>query len=69
VAFASSQSGFAGLFAVELATERAGSVDGTSFPAAPSFPEFAGSGVLGMAAFALLAVSAVELQGHYAQLI
>jgi hypothetical protein len=37
---------------------------GASFPAAPALLELAGFGVLGVAAFALFAVSAVQLESH-----
>jgi hypothetical protein len=58
--------GFAGLLAVECAAESAGCVDeaGTFFPAAASLLKLAGSGLLGMAAFAFFAVPAVELESH-----
>jgi hypothetical protein len=37
---------------------------GASFPAAASLLELAGFGVLGVAAFALFAVPAAELESH-----
>jgi hypothetical protein len=50
--------GFAGVFAVELSTQRTGDMNqaGTSFPATPSFFELAGPGVFRVAAFAFRAV-------------